>query len=248
MAIDPLTIAGIASLLIGTQQQTQANRKVDRSNAAALTRYRDKKRVQSDEARALFERRLGEQDVDNQQSIIDEQAAGKVARVDTLDRAATAETDPMLPGSDRAPRVVKEQNAQEMASAVAKARARLKAMATLEGFSGRTFDRGLQFNRDADLYRTQANFDRGDQSVLQAEQFAAQNAGNSNRMIGDVLTTLGQIGLMAGGFGGGFGGGKLAAAKAGSRGDAGVGNIIGGTGTADIFNRARNAVRPVGFA
>ena len=246
MAIDPLTIAGIASLLIGTQQQARAGQKVDRANAQALRNYGDKKRVQSEEARALFERRLAEQDVGNQQQVIDTQAADKVARVDALDQAATAETDPLLPGSDRAPRVVKEQNAQALASAVAQARARLKAMATLEGFSGRTFDRGLQFGQDADLFRTQASFDRGDRGVLQSEQMAASQAGNRNAMIGDVLTTLGQIGLMAGG---GFGGGKLGPARPGSLGDAGVGNIVGGTNAADTINRARRVFgAPIGFA
>jgi hypothetical protein len=225
MAI-PLLALAIGALAGGTALQASAARSRDKADAAALRRYANKNKARSAEAQAQFEKSLTEQNAEKQTEQIDQKADQKVSRVDNMIEALAPTFDPLLPGADRAPKVVQATNAKSLAEGLARARANLKATATLEGFSGRTFDRGLQLNRNQDLYRQQAIFDRGDRDVMEAERAAAQFKGGNKALLGDLLTMIGMIGL--GGAGGAGSTVSAGAAKAGASGSKAISSVAQG--------------------
>lgn len=195
----------IAALVAGTGAQMRANQQQRRALSQAYDNYAARTARRAAEASQLFEKSLGEQDIENQQARIDEAAAEKVQRVDDLVKRESY-IDPLLPGQDRAPKVIKSQAAASLADEIARARAQIAALAKLEGFSTRTFDRGLELDHVKPLFGNIGLFSQGDQNIFQAESLGAQHKGQNLRLIGDLLVGLGALGL--GAWGGAAAGGS----------------------------------------
>ncbi len=214
MAIQLLPLLALGALGLGTGLQISSARAQDRALGNALRDLANKRKKRSAEANALFDKSLQEQDVGTAQEQVDTAAADKTARVEDIFAAETPQFAPVtVQGTQGAPRVVATENARALADAVAKARANLSATARLEGYGSRTFDRGQVLQRRGAEFENMAIADRGDQAVYDADAFAAQFAGGNKAMFGDILSTLGQVGLLAYGAGAGGGGGLAKIAK-----------------------------------
>lgn len=201
--MDPVTLAlGIAALVGGTGFQVSARNQQRRAARTASNKFAAKSKQRSDEANAIFQKSLADQDATKQQEAIDAARDEKLTRVEDLFTREAANYDPLLPGQERAPTVVKEEGAKQLSDGLARARARLAAVAQLEGFGSRTFDRKLQLQDNASLLGNIGLFARGDRDVFDTDMFAAQQQGGNKALIGDLLVTLGQIGLTSGLSGG----------------------------------------------
>lgn len=197
----------IAALVAGTGANAVANRQVRRAQERAYDNYARRSDQRTNEAKSIFERSLGEQDVGKQTAKIDEAANAKVQRVDELTRTNSDYIDPLLPGQDRAPKVIGKQASRSLAEELAKARAQIGALAKLEGFSTRTFDRGLELSHVKPELGNLGLFAQGDRNILQAQMQSAAGKGQNLRLVGDILTGLGQVGLLGAGAGVGAGAG-----------------------------------------
>lgn len=201
MAINLLPYA-IAALVAGTAAQQKARHD---QKSAAEDAYRDwsrRSRGRTEEATDIWEKSMAEQDVGNQMDAVGALAQEKVNRVNTLTEAEAHNYDPILAGQERAPAVVKTEIARNLADELAKSRAQIKAQATLEGFSGRSFDRGLQLSRSSTDMGNLGIFAQGDRNIFDSDMLKAQSAGQNWAMIGDILTTLGQVGMLGAGMAG----------------------------------------------
>lgn len=192
----------IAALVAGTAANQYSKRQVRNAQQDAWRDYSKRNAKRTEESTDLWEASMAEQDVANQQENIDKRAADKIQRVTDTIAGEEAYYDPLLPGQDRAPAVIQGEVQGKLSDELAKARARLGAMATLEGFSGRTFDRGFQMSRDNELMRNIGIFSQGDQNIFDWDMMNAAHKGDTAATIGDVLTAIGQAGLMA--YGAGF--------------------------------------------
>lgn len=214
----PIGIA-LAALAAGTAAQVTGQRKVQRAQRRASAQYATDMDKREADARGLFERALGQQDAGGQQAAIASAAADKVQRVDNLVQGNEAYVNPALPGQDKAPAVIKSQISSKLADELARARAQIAAAAQIEGYSTRTFDRGLQLGRVKPELGNIGLFAQGDQNVYNARMAAAPGKGATWSTIGDLLTAAGQIGLLAGGPGAsvvGKGAGAMDSGLAGS--------------------------------
>lgn len=197
MAVNLLPLA-IAALVAGSGAQWYGQRRQNQAMASAMDQHARRAERRSAEAQSLFERTLGEQGIETQQQMIDDAARDKVGRVSDLTEREAAFVDPLLPGQDRAPKVVREQASRDLADQLARARAQIGALARLEGFSTRAFDRGLQLDRVRPEFGNIGLFARGDRNILDADMHAAQFRGGNARLLGDLLTSVGGAMLMGG--------------------------------------------------
>lgn len=199
----------IAALAAGATAQYQGNKRARKAQERAYSDYASRTDKRTDEAKAIFEKSLGEQDVKKQQARVDEAATAKTARVDDLVARESSYIDPMLPGQDRAPKVIKQQASRALGDELARARAQIAAIAKLEGFSTRTFDRGLELDHVKPQLGNLSLFAQGDRNIFEARSAVAANKGANLRMLGDILIGIGAMGLggaMGGAAGAGAGG------------------------------------------
>lgn len=189
----------IAALVAGTAANVKA--KHDRESAAedAFRDYARRADARTAETTQIWEKSLREQDAGNQMQLVGQLAQDKLDRVDALRESEVDNFDPILAGQARAPAVVQTEISRNLADEIAKARATIKANATLEGFSGRTFDRGLQLSRAATDLGNLRIFGQGDRNIYDYDMLKAEHAGENWGTLGDALTAVGSIMLMGGG-------------------------------------------------
>ncbi|MCE7901241.1 MAG: hypothetical protein DYH20_00975 [Gammaproteobacteria bacterium PRO9] len=223
--------AAIAALVAGTAANAKAQRQVRSAQRSAYNAYADRTDKRTAEAQGLFDDSLKKQDVDVQQAAVDAAAKAKTDRVGDLISQQNYVT-PTLPGQNKAPQVIQSAVSTDLASELARARAQIGAIAKLEGFSTRTFDRGLELDHVKPQFRNIGLFSQGDRNIFDAQSAEAQHAGDNMAMLGDVLTSLGQIGLMA--YGGGAMGG---AAKVVGGGAGTMDSALAGSKAASLFGK-----------
>jgi hypothetical protein len=197
----PLVIA-LALLAAGTAANIKAQRKVAKAQLRAFERFSRRSDKRTDEASAIFSKSAEQQRVDNQMDVANKAAAAKVGRVEDL-IATQGFVDPMLPGRSRAPAVIKSQASASLADELARARAQIGALAQLEGFSTRSFERGLELDRVKPELGNLQLFAQGDRNIYEADQVAASHKGDKLALAGDLMTAIGSI--MMGGSGAALG-------------------------------------------
>jgi len=194
----PLLPLAIAALVAGTGAQYAGNRRRAKATARDYEWFANRARERSAEANDRFEGQLDLQREDPNAQV-EEVADDKVGRVEDLIDENSQYFDTSLPGQDRAPRIVQAEAARSLGDELARSRAKLEALAKLEGYGQRSFDRGTELNRELPYFENVGIFARGDRDVLGAKLAASQNKGAGMRTLGDLLVAAGQMGLMAGG-------------------------------------------------
>lgn len=189
----------IAAIVAGTAANMEGQRRRRSAENRAARDYAERLQGRSKEAQAIFERSIGDQDVERSNAAIEGATQAKIERVDNLRESESGFIDPMLAGQSRAPKVIQNTVSKSLADELAKARAQIGALAKLEGFSTRTFDRGLELDAAKPLFRNIALFAEGDRNVYGAKHAAAQRKGEGWRLAGDLLTGIG--GVLGGGWG-----------------------------------------------
>lgn len=197
----PLVALAIGSLLAGTAAQMKARHDVKSDQEKAYRQYARRTDKRTAEATGIWKGQMAKQAESAGADTIGALAQQKLDRMGDLQESESQYYDPILQGQDRAPTVVKSEIARSLSDELAKARSQIKAEATLEGFSSRAFDRGIDISRaNADLGNL-GLFAQGDQNIYEYDMNKAAHAGDNWAMVGDVLSALGQIGLLGAGTG-----------------------------------------------
>lgn len=226
MAI-PLLAYAIAALVAGTAANVAGQRKQSKAIARANQTFADRLRARSQEATGIFEGQLAKQNEDALEQVA-QNATDKERRVEDLVESDPPLYDPVGSGeTSRLPKVIQGQASHDLARELAKAKAKIAADARLEGFSTRTFDRGLQLRRSAPELGNIGLFAQGDRNMFGADLARAQGKGSGMMTLGDLLTAAGSI-MMMGAGAGAAGAGKVAGSAA-----------MQGTAAADAANKAR---------
>lgn len=195
---DPLTIAG-AALLAGSTVANQigANR-VARARDNAMAAERIRQGGLDDQAFAL-----NEQSQDRYQDFGDQQAdrAGELGQYFTdqqieADNNASAVAEQVIPQSGS--NVVVAEEAKKRGEARAYANQQGEALGNLRSFGDLLGGIGREQARDAGQIGQIAGFKRGSANVLPFELEAANSAGSTAQMFGDILGLGGSVALGAG--------------------------------------------------
>lgn len=194
----PLLPLAIAALVAGTGAQYAGNRRRAKATARNYEWFANRARERSAEANERFEGQLDLQREDPNAQV-EAVADDKVGRVEDLIDETSQYFDTSLPGQDRAPQIVQAEAARSLGDELARSRAKLEALARIEGYGQRSFDRGTELNRELPYFENIGIFARGDRDVLGAKLAASQNKGAGMRTLGDLLVAAGQMGLMANG-------------------------------------------------
>lgn len=198
-----LEIAAIAAMGAGSYMQSESVQAKQRAQSRAAEAEAMRQAQIDDRKQQEFQAALQGFDRESQQANVDQATAERKAMLDaaTAD-APQADASYQTSAADNAPKVVKDHLAQRQSEAndfvamLGDARARMGAWS--EGMftpAQQLGDLGFDLNE----LNTQAA--RSARTGQLEAQTAAQNAGNGQALLGNLLTTGGTVGL-AGGFGG----------------------------------------------
>ena len=192
--------ATAAALFVGgtLAQQQGANTAVRARNSTALAEV-DRQGRLGDEQAAVFDESLANFERPNQDADRVSRQRQRGAAVD----AAVTPTDPAVPVSGGAPKVVRSTIAKALTDALDTGRRRGKAQGALASFGDLAFDNNIDLTRSGRQQATLGGFSRGSSNILPLELVGADQEGADQRSFGQLLSSAGQLAGLAGfaGFG-----------------------------------------------
>jgi hypothetical protein len=223
----PPAIAAVALMAAGTHMQNEGVKKDTKARNSAAEAEQIRQDSLREQAAGVFDDTLSTQDRSSQE------AAGVGARRkrnEAVDRALEPSPDlaPGAPVSGSAPKVVKSTIAKAVTDAMSEGRREGKAQANLQSFGDLAFLNDVDIGRGAQQTAQIGDFSRGSSAVLPLEFMRANQAGNSKRSFGQLLSMGGQAAGMAGGAGMGPSWGDLGFGSMGRTGY--TSGIVGGGG------------------
>lgn len=199
---EPMSIAALAALAVGTGLQMKANnerksdmRKLNRRETERQEKYYGESKQYLDENQGLYDR-------DKADANMAAAAAGRQAEYAAADRAAPRANE-QLPGSTGGNSVVADAFTRALAGANQQAGAQGAARANLASFSDFIQDAALKSGRNSNQIGMLGSFTQGSSNVLPLELQHAATKSRKSATYGNLLTALGSA--MLGGAGGAAG-------------------------------------------
>ena len=201
---DPFTMAAMAAMVGGSYMQSRANKQVANKKRDAVNAEGARQRGLREQSENIFKKSLSEHQMPEQQQRLDEST---IKRRDAITSKIQSEEGKYLPSQADAPAIIRKIMDDKAREEVGRATSSGEAAAKLGAYDDVGLSNLFGFSRSGqginNLSRSMAN----SANILPMELSAANSAGSKSRMWGDILTGIGQIGLMAGtgGAGGSWG-------------------------------------------
>jgi len=187
---DPITMTALALTAAGTAAQYQGARQAKKAMNAAAGAESQRQAKLRGEADALFQDSLSKQGSESQVQRLADIVKERQAGVDENASVAPVANIPVING---APNIVADETAAAVNQGNVRASDEAKAKATLAAFGDLQLGNALANARAGSKQSQLANFMGGSQAVLGSELQAASRRGDKMKMIGDLLSTAGQI-------------------------------------------------------
>lgn len=210
--MDPLTILALSAALTagGTAASAYGANQAQSARSAATRAEAERQRALREEAMRFSDQSRQRYENANDQRQERQEDLSRLYQQTSQDAMQQPDSGPIMPAS-ASNITVQEQNTRQAADREFTSQQR-DAQADLRSFGDILGSAGRGVRRDTGNSQMLAGFMRGSASVLPYELEAANQRGANARMLGDILSGLGRVGMMAGIGAGALGAGATAGA------------------------------------
>jgi len=199
---DPISIAAAAATVGGGLLQSSAANSAAKEQAQMMANERNRQALMERDKSALFDdtlRRSGRDTMDEEMSNAEKERNDLYTAL--IEDAPTADTIGSEFNNVTSNKVVQDEIDRRGGMARERSLDMAGLRAVLDSFGDANFNQSIMRGRNADKISMLQGFGRGSAAVLPAEMAAAAQKGQGKAMLGQILSTAGQVGSFAGGAG-----------------------------------------------
>jgi hypothetical protein len=187
---EPTTWAALALTAAGTYEQYKGSEKASNAMSAAAELESRRQKGFNQESDALFQQSLARSSQPQQEELLGNAMENRLSKTAAAQKAAPVASTPAQGGT---PKIVADETSARVTQGNTNASQNAALRAAMAAYGDQGLGNALANARFSRNQATLGNFMQGSQGVLGTELEAASHAGDKKKMIGQALSTAGQL-------------------------------------------------------
>jgi hypothetical protein len=187
---EPITWTALALTAAGTYEQYQGSKQATNAMSAAAELESRRQKGFNEQSDTLFQQSLARSSQPKQQELLGSAMENRLAQTAAAQKAAPVASTPAQGGT---PKIVSDETKARVTQGNVSAGQNAALRAAMSAYGDQNLGNALANARFSRSQATLGNFMQGSQGVLASEIEGASHAGDKKKMVGQGLSTLGQL-------------------------------------------------------